>query len=325
MPRDVYDKWKEVKKHQSENGIYIVQVVIGNKGLAKFYLGTKNNKSYIYINFPKEMLENIKLPNLKGMNFIIDKVDEIQTGEEYLIVENVSENDVIFESFSSSLVDELFGLTNYHDIFDAVLKTIKEYKDYFANPNKALSKQEEQGLCAELLELYKLILLKGDNVVFNWQGPSKNKRDFVFNNLALEIKSTLKQENTSIFISNENQLDNSYPSYLEKLFLKVYIMEDSDDGINVTKCIENVLNIIKTINARKVFLANLLKLKIDGNSYQSKYQFSVQKENAYLIDDSFPKITSKSVSNGIHNISYLLNVDNIKDFIIEEDEIYGLL
>ena len=325
MPRDVYDKWEEVKEHQKENGIYIVQVVVGNKGLAKFYLGTKNDKFYIYINFPKEMLEDIKLPSLKGMNFIIDKVDEIQTGEEYLIVENVSENEIIFESFSSSLVDELFGLTNYHDIFDAVLKTIKEYKDYFANPNKALSKQEEQGLCAELLELSKLILLKGDNVVFNWQGPSKNKRDFVFNNLALEIKSTLKQENTSIFISNENQLDNSYPSNLEKLFLKVYIMEDSDDGINVTKCIENVLNTIKTINARKVFLANLLKLKIDGNSYQSKYQFSVQRENVYLIDDIFPKITSKNVSNGIHSISYLLNIDNIKDFIIEENEIYGLL
>ena len=162
-------------------------------------------------------------------------------------------------TFNHGLVDA----TSYFDVY-AVFKTmVKEYKDYFENPNKFLSKQEEQGLCAELLELSILISLKGENVVNNWQGPAKNKRDFVFDEMGLEIKSTLSQENTAIRISNENQLDSSYPDNMKKLFLKVYIMEDFDNGLNVHKCIAKVLDQIKTIFYKTTFLANLMRLKIN--------------------------------------------------------------
>ena len=45
---------------------------------------------------------------------------------------------------------------------------VKEYKDYFSNPNHSLSKIEEQGLCAELLELARMIEVKGENALLNW-------------------------------------------------------------------------------------------------------------------------------------------------------------
>ena len=38
--------------------------------------------------------------------------------------------------------------------------------------------------------------------------------DFVFEESAIEIKSTLSQENTSVLINNENQLDCNYPQSL---------------------------------------------------------------------------------------------------------------
>lgn len=175
------------------------------------------------------------------------------------------------------------------------------------------------------MELSNLISLKGENVVNNWQGPAKNKCDFVFDEMALEIKSTLSQENTAIRISNENQLDSSYPDNMKKLFLKVYIMEDSDNGLNVNKCIDAVLNQIKTISYKTTFLSNLMKLKISPTLYKSKYQFTVQKECVYQVLDGFPAITSKTIPHAIYDVSYRLKLDDISKYLIEEGVMNGLL
>ena len=325
MIKTVYEKWEDVKSNSVKDKNYVAKYYLGPKSTANIYFGISDEKMCIYLEFTKEVLADLDIPTLKGMTIKVSSEAFINPNKKYLVVKNESQNEEIFEAFSSSITDGLVDATSYFDVY-AVFKTVvKEYKDYFANPNKLLSKQEEQGLCAELLELSNLISLKGENVVNNWQGPSKNKRDFVFDEMALEIKSTLSQENTAIRISNENQLDSSYPGNMKKLFLKVYIMEDSDNGLNVNKCVAKVLDQIKTISYKTTFLANLMKLKISPTLYKAKYQFTVQKENVYQVLDSFPAITSKTMPHAIYDVSYRLKLDDISKYLIEEDVMNGLL
>ena len=64
----------------------------------------------------------------------------INPNKKYLVVKNESRNEEIFEAFSSSITDGLVDATSYFDVY-AVFKTVvKEYKDYFANPNNELIK-----------------------------------------------------------------------------------------------------------------------------------------------------------------------------------------
>ncbi len=325
MLKSVYEKWEEVKSGSAKDKNHVAQYYLGAKSSANVYFGISDEKMCVYLEFTKEVLADANVPTLNGMTIKISSAPFIDPNKRYLVVKNESQNEEIFEAFSSSLADGLSSSTSYFDVYDTFKRVVKEYKDYFANPNRPLSKQEEQGLCAELLELSNLIGLKGEDVINCWQGPAKNKRDFVFGEAALEIKSTLSQENTAIRISNENQLDFSYPVDMKKLYLKVYIMEDSDNGISVNKCIEKVLAQIKTVTARTIFLANLAKLKIDPSLYRSKYQFTVQKENVYQITAGFPAITSKTVPHGIYDVSYRLNLNDITKYLIEESAMNELL
>lgn len=325
MLKNAFEKWEEVKENSSKDKKYITSYYLGNKTAAKLFFGIDDEKMCLYLEFTSEVLVDLEIPKLKGMFIDIISEPSIDLLKKYILIRNETQNEAIFEAFSSSLVDELANVSSYYDTYEAFKRVVKEYKDYFANPNRSLSKQEEQGLCAELLELSNLIDTMGQKVVDCWQGPSKNKRDFVFENCAIEIKSTLSQENTSILISNENQLDYTYPSSLKNLFLKVYIMEDSDNGFDVNKCIEQVFNKLTSISLKNIFLASLLKLKIDPNTYISKYKFTIQKESVYKICEDFPSITTKFLPKEIYNVSYRLKIGELDRFMIEEDKMNVLL
>lgn len=327
MRKTIFQKWEEVKSNYTNNKKYITQFYLSKNSKANIYFGINTNKMHIYLEFLRNLVFEFSLPTIKGMKIIFANEPAINpdSSKEYLIIENETNNEEIFEAFSSSLADALESAKTYFDIYQSFDKVVKEYKDYFANPNKSLSKQEEQGLCAELLELTNLILLKDENVINNWQGPSKNKRDFVFEKSALEVKSTLNQENSSIKINNENQLDFTYPDTLENLFLKVFVMEESNVGININSCIDKILNIVDNISLKNNFIINLLKLKVDYNTYKAKYNFSVQKEIAYKISNGFPCITSKNIPHSIFDVSYRLKLDDIVNFQITEDELNGEL
>lgn len=327
MLKTVFEKWDELKSSPDnvDRKKLVKPYFLGGKAKANVYFGLDNKKMGIYLEFTKEVLADLNITSIKGMVIKVIPAEFIDEAKMYIYIENSINNEEIFEAFSSSLVDKLATAKSYFDVYEDLIKIVKEYKDYFSNPNVKLSKIEEQGLCAELLELSHLIQLKGEKVIYNWQGPSKNKRDFVFENKALEIKSTLKQEDSSISISNENQLDVSYPSFLEKLFLKIYIMEDADKGININNCIDKILGQIKSIEIRTAFLADLFKMKIDIDKFKAKYNFSIQSENCYLISSDFPSITSKKISSAIFGVTYRIKINQIFDFKIEEKMMDGQL
>ena len=323
MIKTVYEKWLEIEK--SEKGvdeIFVSHFYLSKKTKTNLYLGVENGKKIAYLEFSIESLSNYNSPSLLGMEINAVDAPFIDPTKKYILIKNISNSIEIFYAFISSLCDELIDTTSYLEAFQALGNVIKEYKDYFSDSNKALSLKEEQGLCAELLEFKKVINIYGEEAVLNWQGPNKNKRDFVFEKKAVEIKSTTSQINTSILISNENQLDQTFPEKLDKLYLKVYVMETVESGINVISCINNVLDVINDVSLKNIFLSYLLKLKVDMN-YKPKYNFSIQKENYYIVDDKFPKITKNSISPNIYDVKYRLNIETIEDFIVSEEKVYG--
>ena len=323
----VYEKWEELKKQYQfcEGNQIATSYYLGGNSKAKIYFSILNMQLGIYLEFDKYNLKNLDVPCLKGMKISVCEASFLDIQKEYIYIENVSQEEEIFEAFSGSLTDELFESKSDYDTYDALIKTVKKYKAYFSNSNVFLTKTEEQGLCAELTELCNLIKNKGQDVVKNWLGPAKNKRDFVFESSSLEIKSTQSQGNPTITISNENQLDSSYPSKMDSLFLKVYLMEDREEGININTCIDAILNRLENVSYKKIFISNLTKLGINLDEYKARYNFSIEKEQTYLVNEEFPKIIKNSIPNNVHDVSYKLNLAGLNKYEIEEGEMYERL
>lgn len=325
MSKSVYEKWEDIKqKYQQDKLQKITSFYMANSN-TNVYFKYGNESVGVYVEFPVGVLSFANFPKVNGMTINVVDEPKINPNKKYLLIQNESDNEEIFIAFTSSLVDSLLNANTIYETYEACKDVIKEYKDYFSNPYHQLTKGEEQGLCAELLTLIDLIKKKGESTIHNWLGPSKNKRDFIFENRALEIKSTTSQIKTSITISNENQLNPLIPENLENLFLKVYVFEDANDGINVTKCIEDVNNLLVDAELKKEFKINLLKLKIDGNNYNAKYNFALQYTKCFLIDDSFPKITSEDLPKEISNITYKIDISGLDFCEYKGGDIYEQL
>lgn len=314
MSKNVYEKWDEVKQKSKENNSPVIASYFMGGALAQVYFRVSEDVMGLYIEFPKDVLTHAEFAQIKGMK--IDIIDEpkINVDKKYIYIQNESGNEDIFNAFSSSLIDNLSNAKTFYEIYEVCKEVIKEYKDYFSNPNHQLSKQEEQGLCAELITLKELIEVKGEEAVHFWLGPSKNKRDFVFLKDALEIKSTTSQIKTTITISNENQLNQNIPEGLNNLYLKAYIFEDVESGINVLKCIEDINKLLVSAELIREFRFSLLKLKVNAETYKPKYNFSLQYTKCFLVNDKFPKIIKEGIPGEISNVTYKLDISNLEEY-----------
>ena len=179
MIKTVYEKWMEIEKEKiSEGNFHIAHFYLSKKTKTNIYFGIKDNNKIVYLEFTPEALSSYVSPTLLGMDIAVEDANFIDSTKKYIVIKNITNSSEIFLAFVSSLCDELVDTEDYLDAFQCLSKVIKDYRDYFSNPNFTLSLKEEQGLCAELLELNKIISRYGEGSIVNWQGPNKNKRDF---------------------------------------------------------------------------------------------------------------------------------------------------
>ena len=317
MIKNIYDKWLELESKIPLEGNNVFEYYLSKKANNKMYFGIDSKKTKkIYIEFDIEAIQNYKLPEILGMKISRIKAAYIDPKKAYISIENESDTDEVFLAFTATLVDKIHDSKSNSKTIDSLEITIKYYKDFFSNPNKSLSDSEEQGLCGELMYLKDLIETQGQECVLHWLGPNKNKRDFVFENKSIEVKSTLNQTETSITISNENQLDNSNT---EELFLIVYVLEKDPNGnINVTSCANSIIELLTDVQCNKVFISKLLQMNVDVNTYKHKNSYTVQKIKKYKVSDDFPCLSKKNIPSIIFNVKYKINLNSLDSFLVDE-------
>ena len=304
MSKTVFEKWIEVEEKSVDDN-YILEYYLSQKTKTRIYFSLIDSSKVIYLEFSKVALSSYDCPDLKGLDISVQDVSVISSEKRYIVIKNATNNNEIFLAFSSSLCDALIDVDSYFETFNVLKAVIKEYKEYFANPNKILSQQEEQGLCAELLQLKYLVEKFGENIVINWQGPRRNKRDFVFEKTALEVKSTMSQTNTNVLISNENQLD-FYVNYI-----------NIQNNIPKEKVV-NILDLSKEDSLNSIKYSSLLPFNPRGTmglNEQFIKDLSEGLYNGYNLDGGL-------VNNTL--LSPLLNKDLDKIIIISNSHDYTL-
>lgn len=318
MIKATYLKWEELEKKVIKEGRNsVAEIYLSKKSYNRLYFGVDNKQiKHVYIEFDKDVLDSYSTPDLVGMKISIGKATYIDRDKIYLIISNGMDTEDIFQAFASSLAENIKNSSSNKETIEKLEETIKKYKNYFANCADPLSDIEEQGLCGELLYLEEVVKTLGQKAVNNWLGPDKNKRDFVFDNFAAEIKTTLNQSETIITVSNENQLDNSNT---EKLILIVFTFEKNPNGkINIESLIKRVSENLTDINTYKIFVEKLIKAGIDPKTYKGKNSYTIQSIKKFNVGDKFPCIKKKDLPGVIYNVEYKLNLSTLQEHLIED-------
>lgn len=316
MKINAYKKWDDLKSRINVEQTSNVMInVFSNDFLDVFFISNYVDDLQVAIHFNRTTSYHFNL-HLNGIEIetSIHKEIDKENLSTFIINKNKSNNN-IFKAFSASLFENLENSMNEQSCYKNIKKTIQQYQDYFnGNKQNKLSIIEQQGLFGELLFIYEA-LKNNKDIIVNWEGPNKNKHDFIFSDRSIEIKTTKNQTRKIVKISNENQLDNSL---VPELYLKLYRIESIDVGLSVKDMIEKIMPMLSS-QSKALFQSKLYQFGIDL-LYEGPYEkFRDVESYVYLIDENFPKISKSQIDTLIFRVSY--NVD-LSSMEVYENELF---
>lgn len=305
---DIYKAWEEL-----ENKIASLSSMVPLVYLA---FDSENVRLYIQNSIEQNAALVIALKNGLELNLDMDligftietKIDPtIDNSQKCIVISNNDKNQLnIFKAFSASLFEKLESCNNYDDIKDNILDVIDEYKNYFNGNKKILSSTEQQGLMGELKYILEEIEKNNLDVIKFWEGIYKNKHDFVFDNNAVEIKTTKNQSRLDIKISNENQLISMNN---EKLNLVVYRLEKVAAGKSIYDLANEIFSKINNKH-KSIMMSKLIKVGMDP--FETNYEkFRFVEKYIFEVNDEFPKLDKISLNSRIFDVKYTLNLNGI--------------
>lgn len=305
---DIYKAWEELDNK--------IESLSSMAPLVYLAFDSENVRLYIQNSIEQNAALVIALKNGLELNLDMDLIGftietkiepTIDNNQKCIVISNNDKNQLnIFKAFSASLFEKLESSNNYEDIKDNILDVIDEYKNYFNGNKRILSSIEQQGLMGELKYILEEIENNNLNVIKYWEGIYKNKHDFVYENNAVEIKTTKNQSRLDIKISNENQL---LSMNNEKLELVVYRLEKIEAGKSIYDLANEIFSKINN-KYKSIMMSKLIKVGMDP--FETNYEnFRFVEKYTFEVDKSFPRLDKSCLNDRIFDVKYTLNLDGV--------------
>jgi Putative PD-(D/E)XK family member, (DUF4420) len=231
----------------------------------------------------------------------------------------------LFFGLCETLVFSLAPVIDPAVALSVSLTHIKRWKAFLAGRKTGgLSPEQVRGLFAELQLLRSLYRgrLTATMAVDGWCGADRVQQDFIFGDTAIEVKSLSGRERNAVRISSEDQLE----SLTADLFLAVYRlseMPDSDQAASLNELVRSIESEVADADALEQFSR---KLAAYGYAPLQEYdapRFVVSDLQTYRVIDGFPRLVRSQIPNGIARLSYDIELETIRPFKCDSNEILG--
>lgn len=307
----------EILDQPSDRNVTIRRIF--EESLHNIFIARDSEDNYQAIFQLKEMYKSL----LKDSNISINSLQiELakQPNNSFLLIIKLTNKDnlKIFDHILYAILKDLVYEKDEKGMVINFVRRLKNWQKFMqASKSGILSEEKIQGLLAEIFLMFNLIKNNPDKselIINSWCGPSGLQQDFIFNNLAIEVKSIGNMDKKTISISSLEQLQ----SNVSNLYLSVFktIKTDIQDHIeswSLNGLIDEMLNLLKCDEKTEI-ISKLLELGYVKDEKYDKSIHKIQLIGHYKVDDDFPKLTSRGIPNGVVNVKYDIDLNKIEQY-----------
>lgn len=302
------DPWKEINpskinirlrrvKHETPHDIYWALFPLGEPGLV--------------LDLKHKLTSVLKMPNLKTLFLTIDDTKDNYDSLQ-ITLQDSSQKD-LFYKLCIDIIETTKTVAGDATAVERTVSQIQLWQKLFQEDNSGLSKIQQKGLIAELLFLDRYLLadFESHEAVSMWHGPMRTPRDFSNGQTSVEVKSKRGSESPEIIISSENQLATGLD---ESLFIYVLELNESYSEVPGSFSLDTVVKNSRDLLKGDAQLLDLFesRLCLAGFSDNHDYSSSLWSEGAelfYEVSETFPRITSQILPEGVCKVSYNISLN----------------
>jgi hypothetical protein len=159
-----------------------------------------------------------------------------------------------------------------------------------------------------------------------WTGPDRDDRDFQFNDIGIEVKTTIRDNPPTVSISSERQLESESYSHLFLFALSLDALP-AGTGQTLNALVDAVLAAAADDVARLALRDKLIQygyLNLHRPSYEAT-RYTLRQVWRFEVQGEFPRITEQIVPEGVGQVRYRLSLDACKDYSVDATELAGCL
>ena len=191
----------------------------------------------------------------------------------------------------------------------------KYWKEMFGKKQSILlDKQVIKGLMGELHELKNRIIPNYGykEAVKSWRGPLLGHKDFEINSTWYEVK-TINDGATQIIISSLEQLESDIDGHL--IVVKVdETSENNEKAVNLNSLVLQIADLIEDPDALEEFRTKLDSVGYSVEPEYDRFNFVFKGTMMFTVNDDFPRLRRKELSDAIGNVKYTILIAGISDF-----------
>lgn len=259
---------------------------------------------------------------LRGIG--VDLRSDQEGGQRFVLTLQQQVDRDLFEGLCNTLAIALTHPSDSASSLGVALAHLRRWKRFLSGRGQQLSPEEIRGLYAELIFLLELLDhgMADTEATSAWRGPERSHQDFIYGDIAVEIKSLAGTERNEVRISSEDQLE----SLNDKLYLRIYRLTDAPDASD-SRSLNGV------VNAAYAALANsdavdALDRKLAAYGYAplpayDKPSFVVSSVLTHLVQGAFPRVVRSKLPGGIDHVSYDIRLEAIEPFKCTDDAVFG--
>ena len=285
---------------------------IDNDHPLDIYIGQDLDKKYVVLLITKN--EPMKIISSNGIKVEINKRKDDQWAIIFKLLDTKKEQ--LFNNIFTDIIETSRHITSKSNGCKFMISRFDKWQRFLSKHNDLLSESEIKGLIGELffLKNYSVPKYGEDIAIQSWLGPLKNDKDFVLENYWYEIKTIINGKN-SVSISSLEQLDSKVLGELVVIKLDKTNKLDHT-GLTINKLLYQLKDIITNEINYAIILDKLLDLGYVNRSEYDEYIYSIVSITQFLVDDKFPKIIKKSITQEIIKVTYELSLASIAKYEI---------
>jgi hypothetical protein len=315
--------WEDIKIPSEDISVRQIE----NSGKLPLYWGKDTLGRCIYImEFSTDVSDFYNKNNVSVHGIQIDLRALKTTGNQglILVLEKHIDQD-LFYSLCETLIQALSEVSDPLVGLSVALSQIKRWKAFMAGKNRRiLSSEEVRGLFSELKFLQQTLneMETELDALEAWQGPEKSHQDFIFSNIAVEVKSLSGRERNTVKISSEDQLE----SLNKSLFLKIFRLIDAPESktsTSLNQLVKAVDEALTEAEAIEMFDTKLAKAGYVQMLAYDKPKFVVAEELTYCAEGEFPRIVRSEINSGLTRVSYEIKLESLRDYLCTDKLVWG--